>query len=192
MARNLPSSTIVAESEFRRRQVRPRISWIDRGSMGGAAFRSCFRAATRERSVTVSSRAIWSREDCSIVGARPSEASRGVRKSSGSWPRCISIGLLFKPRCGHLGPTRMKLFVEMREFSPGVLQEELADENEGGSKDIDGQESDVGQDGCRIFAPKNQLVRGEEFQFTHEPENQSQQKGNGDDQCVGNHFRPPE
>ena len=77
----------------------------------------------------------------------------------------------------------MKLFVEMREFSPGVLQEELADENEGGSKDIDRQESDVGQDGCRIFAPKNQLVRGEEFQFTHEPENQGWQEGDGDERA---------
>jgi hypothetical protein len=67
----------------------------------------------------------------------------------------------------------VKLFVEMGEFSPSVLEEELADENEGGSKHVDGQERHVGQDGCRIFASKKQLVRDEEFQFTHEPENQA-------------------
>jgi hypothetical protein len=80
--------------------------------------------------------------------------------------QAVSVGHLFKPRREHLGRTRVKLFVEMGEFSPGVLEEELADENEGGSKHIDGQERDVGQDACRICAPKNELVRGEEFQFT--------------------------
>src|SRR5207253_3367552 len=68
----------------------------------------------------------------------------------------------------------------MGEFSPVILWEEFADENEGGSKDGDRQESDVGQAGCRIFVPKNQLVRDEEFQFTHEPENQGQQEGKGE------------
>jgi hypothetical protein len=78
------------------------------------------------------------------------------------------MGFLFRPRRGRLDATGVKLFVEMGEFSPGVLEEEFADENEGGSKHIDGQESHVGQDGCGIFAPKNELVRGEKFQFTHE------------------------
>ena len=36
----------------------------------------------------------------------------------------------------------------MGEFSAGVLEEELADENEGDSEHIDGQESHVGEDGC--------------------------------------------
>src|SRR5438309_641933 len=103
----------------------------------------------------------------------------------------MSIGVLFNTRRGYLGPTRVKLFVEMREFSPGVLEKEFADENKGGSKHVGGQESQVGQDGCCIFTPKNELVGREEFQVTHEPENQSQQEGNSDDQCVGNHFRPP-
>jgi hypothetical protein len=56
------------------------------------------------------------------------------------------------PRRGYLGRTRVKLFVEMGEFSPGVLEEEFADENECGSKHVDGQQSRVGQDGCCIFA----------------------------------------
>ncbi len=97
------------------------------------------------------------------------------------------IGLLFQARRGHLDPTHVKLFVEMGEFSPGVLEEELADENEGCSKHVDGQENDVGQDRCRIFAPKNQLVRGEESQFTHEPENQGWQEGDGDEKDVCDH-----
>src|SRR3974390_333708 len=134
----------------------------------------------------------WSRDPslqdgCWALGSRSSETSRGPMNSSGSWPRAISVGLLFKPRRRHVGRTHVKLFVEMGEFSPGVLEEELADENEGDSKHIDGQESHVGEDGCRIFAPKNELVWGEEFQFTHEPEKQGQQKGNSDDQCVGDH-----
>src|SRR5271167_4712337 len=75
----------------------------------------------------------------------------------------------------------------MGEFSPGVLEAEFADENEDASKHIDGQESHVGQDGCRIFAPKSELVRGEEFQFTHEPETQGQQEDNGNKKGVRNH-----
>ena len=41
--------------------------------------------------------------------------------------------------------------------------------------------------GCRIFAPKNELVRDEEFQFTHEPENQGWQEGDGDEKGVCDH-----
>jgi len=37
----------------------------------------------------------------------------------------------------------MKLLVEMRKFSPRILEEEFADENEGRSKHVDGQDSDV-------------------------------------------------
>src|SRR5271165_3324937 len=134
----------------------------------------------------------WSRDSslrdgCWALRSRSSETWRGPMNSSGSYPRAISVGLLFKPRRGHLGRTRVKLFVEMGEFSPGVLKEKLADENEGGSKHIDGQESHVGQDGCRIFAPKNELVRNEGFKFTHEPETQGQQEGNGDEKGVCDH-----
>src|ERR1700687_455375 len=155
--------------------------------MRGAPFRWWFCVATRERSSAACSRAIWSREDCSLADSSSSKASRGVRRSSGSWPRAISIDLLFKPRRGLFDPTRVKVFVEMGEFSPGVLEEEFADENECGSKHVDGQKSDVAQDGCRIFAPKKQLVRVEEFQFTHEPEPQGQQEGNGDEKGVCDH-----
>ena len=41
--------------------------------------------------------------------------------------------------------------------------------------------------GVAYSRQKNQLVRGEEFQFTHEPETQGEQEGNGDEKGVCNH-----
>jgi len=58
---------------------------------------------------------------------------------------------------GHLGPTRVKLFVEMGEFSPGVLEEELADENEGGTKHVNGQVNDVGRLGVAYSRQRTSL-----------------------------------
>src|SRR5260370_12349112 len=79
----------------------------------------------------------------------------------------------------------------MGEFSPGVLEEELADESECCSKHVDGQNSDVRQEGCSVRAPKNELVGNEESQLAHEPEAQREQDGDGDEQDVGNHWKSP-
>src|SRR5258708_30361037 len=85
----------------------------------------------------------------------------------------------------------MKLFVEMRECRPRVFQEELANGNESGSKHIDGQDSDVHENGCGVLTPKNELVGNEEPQLAHEPEAQREQDGDGDEQDVGNHWKSP-
>ncbi len=51
----------------------------------------------------------------------------------------------------------MKLFVEMGEFSPGVLEEELANENEGGTKHVNGQVNDVGRLGVAYSRQRTSL-----------------------------------
>src|SRR5260370_27759026 len=103
----------------------------------------------------------------------------------------MSIGLLFEPRRGHVGLAHVKLLVEVGEFLPRVLEEELADENERSSKHVDGQDSDVPKDRCRVRAPKNEFVGDEEFQLAHEPKAKRKQHGDGDEQDVGNHWKSP-
>ena len=79
----------------------------------------------------------------------------------------------------------------MRKFSPRVLEEEFADENEGRSKHVDGQDCDVRHDGRRVRTPKNKFVGNEEFQFAHEPEAECEQDGDGNQQDVGDHWKSP-
>ena len=56
--------------------------------------------------------------------------------SSGWYPRAISVRLLFKPWSRDFGLPQVKLLVEMEEFAAGVLEEKLANQREGGRKEI--------------------------------------------------------
>ena len=80
----------------------------------GASFSECALAADVlarglvdcDASFEACSRASSALGGSAAFGSRPSEDARGSRWSSGWWPRDISIGLLFKPRRGHVGLAR--------------------------------------------------------------------------------------
>lgn len=69
----------------------------------------------------------------------------------------------------------MKLFVEMKQFAAGVLEEEFTNQNEGRRKDIHKQCEGIEEDGCCVGTEENSLVGYEVLELPQKPEAQSEQ-----------------
>src|ERR1700722_13288322 len=81
----------------------------------------------------------------------------------------------------------MKLLVEMREFSAGVLEEEFAVQCEGESEYVDKENRTVDQDWRAIEPEQDALIGNEVGQRLHAPEAKSQDDGDCQHECVRNH-----
>jgi hypothetical protein len=83
------------------------------------------------------------------------------------------------------------LGVDVGEFAARVLEEELSLDGIDGGKQIHKENSEPQEQHTAVLPEQNVPVRYEELQLTQQPESQGQEKCDGDDKGVGNHWSLP-
>src|SRR5277367_3103650 len=85
----------------------------------------------------------------------------------------------------------VELFVEMRKFAPGILEEEAAAEGKRSAKQVHKEDGKKNQNRCSVGVVEDRLIAGHEPQLVEQPESVAQQDNDGEQQSVGDHFSPP-
>ena len=71
----------------------------------------------------------------------------------------------------------VELLIDVGEFPAGIFEEEFADENESACKEVQKQGTEKDRECPAVFVKKERTVRDKKFQFAHEIEGDSEQKG---------------
>src|SRR5579859_3962960 len=107
--------------------------------------------------------------------------SRGYPEGRRRRRRATLLPLFLVGRHRHVHLTDVELSVEMREFSPGILQEEAAAQGQRKSEEIHGEHRCKDENGVAIGMEKRSLVPGHEFQLIEQPKSVSQQDDDGEE-----------
>ena len=81
----------------------------------------------------------------------------------------------------------VELLVEVREFAPGILEEEAAADGERSAKQVHKEDREEDQNRCSVGVVQDRFVAGHELQLVEEPKSVAQQDDDGEQQCVGDH-----
>jgi len=81
----------------------------------------------------------------------------------------------------------VELLVEVREFAPGILEEEAAAEGKRSAKQVHKEDGKKNQNRCSVGVVQHRFVAGHELQLVEEPKSVAQQDDDGEQQCVGDH-----
>src|ERR1700733_3033554 len=95
--------------------------------------------------------------------------------------------------CGN-GQGRMadvELLVEVREFAPGIFEEEAAADRESSAKQIHREDRQEDEYRCSVGVVQNRSVAGHELQLVEKPKAVGQQDDDGEQQGVRDHREIP-
>jgi hypothetical protein len=81
----------------------------------------------------------------------------------------------------------VELFIEVREFAPGILEEETTPDGERNAKEIQKENRQKDENVRSISVVQDCLVAGHEFQLVEEPKSIAQQDDDGEQQGVRDH-----
>src|SRR6202162_3548373 len=84
-----------------------------------------------------------------------------------------------------------ELFVEVRKFTPGILEEEAAAEGKRSAKQVHKEDRKKNQNRCSVRVVQDRFVAGHELQLVEQPESVAQQDNDGEQQGVGDHVSLP-
>src|SRR5713226_341069 len=120
-------------------------------------------------------------------GAWPCRAYRRRPADRGKRRRATLVEILLVHGNGHVRMADVELLVEVREFAPGILEEEAAADGERSTEQVHKERSEEDENSGSVGVVQDRLVPGHELQLVEEPKSVAQQDDDGDQQCVGDH-----
>src|SRR5271155_60099 len=120
-------------------------------------------------------------------GAWRCRAGRRRLADRGKRHRATLVEILLVDGSGQVRMAYVELLVEVREFAPGILEEEAAAEGEGGAKQIQKKNREENQNRSSVCVVQNRFVRSHELQLVEKPESVAQQDDDREQKCVGDH-----
>src|SRR5271163_883441 len=94
--------------------------------------------------------------------------------------RATSVEILIVHGSGHVRMADVELLVEVREFAPGILEEESAAEGQRSAKQVHKEDRKKNQNRWSVRVVQDRFVAGHEFQLVEQPEPVAQQDNDGE------------